>query len=83
MTLQASYGSNHEDLIAKYNLKFAKVFASKQLADEAGLPIDVDDTLAMSGTQSFALIDNFARPEKSKPQGLFTDNILNQRKRRN
>jgi hypothetical protein len=45
-------------LINKYNLKFAQVFSNKEEAIKSGLPIDTDDTLAMSGTQSFALLDN-------------------------
>jgi len=59
LTLQASYGSIQDDLIEKYNLKYAKVFTDKEEALRTGLPIDIDDSLAMSGTQSFVLLDNF------------------------
>ncbi len=65
-TLQASYGSLQDDLIEKYNLKFAKVFTDKEEALKSGLPIDTDDTYAMTGTQSFALLDNFKYSKKEK-----------------
>lgn len=61
LTLQASYGGRDDELIERHGLKFAKWFPSEQAAKESGLPIDVDDTLAMRGTQSFALVDNYAR----------------------
>ena len=64
LTLQASYGGRCDDLIEKHNLKFAKVFKSR---DEVGdLPIDTDDTLAMTGDKSFALLDNFCVPKKRR-----------------
>ena len=65
-TLQASYGSMDDKLIDKHNLKFAKVFTDKDEAIKSGLPIDYDDTLAMSGSQSFALLDNFKYSKKDK-----------------
>ena len=57
LILQASKGSEQEDLIERYNLKYAEVFSSKDDVPE-GMPIDYDDTLAMSGKVSFALLDN-------------------------
>lgn len=60
LTLQASYGSIDDHLIEKHNLKYAKVFKNKDEAIASGLPIDYDDALAMNGTQSFALLDNFS-----------------------
>lgn len=65
-TLQASYGSIDDDLIEKYHLKFAKVFKDKEEAIRSGLPIDTNDTYAMSGTQSFALLDNNKYSKKEK-----------------
>ena len=61
LCLQASYGGLDDHLIAKHKLKFAKVFPSAVEARKAGLAIDTDDRLAMSGTKSFALIDNFSK----------------------
>jgi len=66
LTLQASYGSIDDDLIAIHHLKFAKVFGDRDEAIASGLPIDYDDTYAMSGTQSFALLDNFKYSKKDK-----------------
>ncbi len=44
-------------LIDKYDLKYAEVFADIKDVP-AGLPIDIDDSLAMTGGRSFALLDN-------------------------
>jgi len=68
LTLQASKGSMQDDLIDKYNLKFAEVFSSREEVKKRGLPIDYDDTHAMSGTQSFALLDNniYSKAEREK-----------------
>lgn len=65
-TLQASKGSYQDDLIEKYHLKFAEVFSSKEEALKSGLPIDTDDSHAMTGTQSFALLDNNKYSKKDK-----------------
>jgi len=63
--LQASKGSYQEDLIEKYNLKYAEVFTDiKDVPKD--MPIDTDDTLAMNGSQSFALLDNFKYSKKIK-----------------
>jgi len=64
--LQASKGSIQDNLIEEYNLKFAEVFPNKEEAFASGLPIDIDDTLAMSGTQSFALVDNYSKPKSQE-----------------
>lgn len=64
LTLQASYGGRQDDLIEKHGLKYAKVFKSLAEVEASGLPLDVDDTLAMSGTQSFALLDNYSEDAK-------------------
>lgn len=61
LILQASVGSKQDELIQKYNLKFAKVFPTRAAAEVSGLPIDTDDYYAMQGSQSFALVDNFAK----------------------
>lgn len=56
--LQASRGSFDDNLIDKYNLKYAVVVKSKQEAELLGLEIDTDDYLAQQGLKSFALLDN-------------------------
>ena len=66
LTLQASKGSKQDNLIDKYNLKYAEVFTDIKKAKESGLPIDVDDTYAMSGKQSFALLDNNKYSKKKR-----------------
>jgi len=58
LTLQASKGWYQDDLIEKYDLKYAQVFSSKYDLEQSGLPLDTDDQYAMSGTQSFWLLDN-------------------------
>lgn len=57
LTLTASYGGLHDDLIEDYRLKYAKVVKSDEVARELGLYIDTDDWLAMTGSQSFALLE--------------------------
>lgn len=66
LTLQASKGSYQDELIEKHNLKFAEVFTDIEDARESGLPIDTDDSYAMEGEQSFALLDNNKYSKKSK-----------------
>lgn len=60
LILQASYGGRFDHLIEEHHLKFAKVFPTWKAARESGLPIDTDDYYARQGTQSFALVDNYA-----------------------
>lgn len=62
--LQASKGGLQDDLIEKYNLKFAEVFTDIEEFKKSELPLDTDDSLAMSGTQSFGLLDNFKFKKK-------------------
>ena len=66
LTLQASKGGSLDHLIPVYQLKFAQVFTDKALMLKSGLPLDYDDTLAMSGSQSFALLDNFKYSKKDQ-----------------
>ena len=61
--LTASYGGTHDHLIAKYNLKSAKVVTSVQEARMMGLPIDHDDSLAYSSDKSFALLLHGQQPK--------------------
>jgi len=64
LTVQASYGGRQDHMIEEHGLKFAKVFCTIKEVKESGLPLDVDDTLAMSGTASFALLDNYSADAK-------------------
>ena len=64
-TLQASKGSIQDNLIKEYDLKFAEVFPTLESIPK-GMPIDTDDSLAMSGDKSFALLDNFSPSKKKK-----------------
>jgi len=64
LTLQASKGSYQDDLIGKYNLKYAEVFTDKKDIP-SGMPIDFDDSYAMRGNESFALLDNFKYSKKN------------------
>ena len=61
LMLQASYGGKYDDLIEKHKLKFAKVVWSKEEADQLGLQIDSDDSLAALQDKPFALLENFTR----------------------
>jgi hypothetical protein len=63
LILQASYGGRDDALIATHALKYVRVVASREEADDAGLPVCVADDLAMSGSASFALIDNYAKAQ--------------------
>jgi len=65
LCLQASKGSLQEDLIKMFNLKYAEVFMDIKEVPE-GMEIDTDDSHAMSGTKSFALLDNFKYSKKNK-----------------
>lgn len=66
LTLQASYGGRDDHLIAENQLKFAKVFRTLKEVEESGLPLDVDDTLAMKGAVSFALLENYGADAKKQ-----------------
>ena len=50
-----------DDLIDEHGLTYAQVFSTTEEAEASGLPIDTDDTLAIEGGRSFALVDNFRR----------------------
>lgn len=63
LVLQASKGGKQDYLIEKYHLKFAEVFEDiKDVPKD--LPIDTNDSHAMTGNQSFALLDNFKYSKK-------------------
>lgn len=61
--LVASYGGTHDELIAKHNLKFAKVVLSEKEAEDLGLEIDHDDSHAWEkDCKGFALLIHGTQP---------------------
>lgn len=62
----ASYGGKHDSLIDHHNLVSASVVYSKEEAAQKGLPIDHDDSHAVSCDQSFALLLHGTQPAKSE-----------------
>lgn len=54
--LNASYGGTHDHLIALRNLKSVTVVNSQEEANQLGLLIDHDDSLAWKQNKSFALL---------------------------
>ena len=62
----ASYGGTHDHLIEEYGLRFARVVHSREEADLLGLEVDIDDSLAAYGKDSFALIIHSTQPKGSK-----------------
>ena len=59
-TLTASYGGTQDHLIEQHGLKHCRVFKTLTEVEASGLPLDTDDTAAMSGPGNFALLDNFS-----------------------
>ena len=67
--LTASYGGHKDDLIAKHNLRFAKVVFSVDEATSLGLEIDKNDFSAynpLTKNNSFALLIHGVQPKGSK-----------------
>lgn len=58
----ASKGGTCDNLIAKHNLKSAEVVFSVNEAESKGLEIDHDDSYAIGGTKSFALLLHGTQP---------------------
>lgn len=66
--LTASYGGKYDDLIAKHNLRYAKVVFSEKEANDLGLEIDHDDSFAAKIEKkniSFALLLHGVQPKGS------------------
>jgi hypothetical protein len=55
-SLTASYGGRADNLIKEHNLKYALVVGHPDEAEKLGLKIDHDDSLAIYGSDSFALL---------------------------
>jgi hypothetical protein len=72
--LTASYGGRFDNLIDQHNLKYAKVFRSKDLVPE-GMPIDTNDDYARIPNINFALLDNnkVSKKEKGVEEKTFLD----------
>ncbi len=66
MRLNASVGGKKDKLIDQYNLKYAKVVASEDEANELGLKVDYTDKLAWEFSESFALVIHGTQPKGSK-----------------
>jgi hypothetical protein len=64
--LTASVGGTHDHLIAEYGLRAAKVVFTEQEAVDLGLPLDHDDTHAMTPGGEFALLVHGAQPAGSE-----------------
>jgi len=58
----ASRGGKHDNLIVQHNLVYAEVVYSEREASELGLEIDHDDSHAISGVKSFALLLHGTQP---------------------
>jgi len=58
LTMTASIGGLEDKLVLEHNLKYSLLVKSIEVAEKRELPIDNDDTLAMAGDYSFALLDN-------------------------
>jgi len=65
LKLTASYGGTHDWMIKAYNLRYAKVVASVEEAQNLGLTIDHDDSHAYSNGPSFALLVHGQQPAGS------------------
>jgi hypothetical protein len=65
LALNASHGGTHDWLIEKYQFKSAKVVFSEKEAEEKGLKIDHDDSLAYHSRDSFALLIHGTQPAGS------------------
>jgi hypothetical protein len=66
LNLNASYGGRLDHLIAEHSLKSATVVFHPREADALGLEIDHDETHALLGTASFALLLHGQQPKGSK-----------------
>jgi len=62
MVLNASEGGKYDSLIEKFGLKYAKVVFSREEALKKRLQIDHDDSKAMKGNKSFALLLHGVQP---------------------
>ena len=73
LILNASRGGTQDHLIDEYNLKCAEVVYSVEQAEELGLKIDHDESHAIIGTESFALLIHGTQPKGSKSAQAIKD----------
>ena len=66
LALTASLGGTQDYLAYQYNLKTAKIVWSMEQADKDNLEIDHDDTHALFGDKSFALLLHGTQPTGSE-----------------
>jgi hypothetical protein len=64
--LTASVGGTHDHLIGELGLRSARVVFSEQEAEAQGLPLDHDDTHAMTHGGNFALLVHGSQPTGSE-----------------
>lgn len=86
----ASKGGTCDNLIAKHKLRSAEVFFSVKEANDKGMAIDHDDSLAITAEKSFGLLLHGTQPAKSKAGaawekikktvGGYTEDSTNKRK---
>lgn len=60
--LVASYGGTHDILIKKHNLRYTKVVFTESEAQDLGLELDHNDSLAYMGNKPFALLLHGSQP---------------------
>lgn len=61
LELTASYGGRNDELIAQHDLKFVKIYKSKNDVPD-NIPIDTNDDCARNkNIKEFALVDNYAK----------------------
>lgn len=87
----ASKGGTCDSLIQKHKLRSAEVFFSVKEAEDKGMSIDHDDSLAMTSEKSFGLLLHGTQPAKSKASaaweqikktvGGYTEDSTNKRKK--
>jgi hypothetical protein len=68
----ASRGGTHDNLIRKYRLKSVEVVYSPEEAEQKGLEIDHDDSLAYQGKDSFAILIHGTQPPGSDASKAWT-----------
>ena len=66
LRLNASRGGRHDHLITEHNLKCAEVVFSVEEAESRGLEIDHDESHAILGEDSFALLLHGTQPKGSE-----------------
>ena len=77
LRLNASRGGRHDHLIDEYNLKCAEVVFSIEEAESKGLEIDHDESHAIIGERSFALLLHGTQPKGSEAAAAIKEMKLN------